>query len=66
MGRDSKYVLCPFYKDETAHAIRCEGLISEACVNNFQAPTQKKEHEKNICCKKYKECRLFKALEEKY
>lgn len=57
---------CPYYKDETSHSIRCEGIISEACVNNFRGPQLKKEYERNHCDSKYQDCKLCKALESKY
>ena len=62
----SQYVLCPFYKDETVNTIRCEGLISEACSNNFQNKGEKQAHWENFCCKHYELCPYAQKLYEKY
>lgn len=66
MSRDSADVKCPFYKDDTSHSIRCEGLVSEACVNNFRGPQIKKEYQNKYCCRDYEDCDHSKALNLKY
>ena len=43
-------VLCPFYKDETRNSIRCEGIVSDACVNNYADVNGKRAHKRNYCC----------------
>ena len=53
-------VLCPFYKGETRNTIKCEGVISSTCSNNFSMTKTKKEHYEEYCCGKYK------VLERKY
>ena len=62
----SQEVLCPFYKDETKNTIRCEGLISDACINNFVNKKEKKEHKEIYCCDDYKKCPIAEALYLKY
>lgn len=66
MSRDAKEVKCPFYKDETSHAIRCEGIISEACNNNFRGPQIKKAHKDKYCNNGYEECEYGKSVMRKY
>jgi len=62
----SQNVLCPFYKDETSITIRCEGLISDACVETFANKKEKREHWKKYCCSEYKVCPLATFLYGKY
>lgn len=62
----SQDVICPFYKDETANTIRCEGVISDACVNNFINKSEKKGHREIYCCDDYEKCPLAEALNMKY
>ena len=59
-------VKCPFYKDETRNSIRCEGIVSVACNNNFENSRQKKEHKKRYCCADFDSCLLNKAVMLKY
>ena len=66
MQYGSEKVLCPFYKDETRNSIRCEGVISVACVNNFEIVEDKKQHLEMYCCSDYEKCPQAKALYEKY
>ncbi len=63
---ESKEVKCPFYKDETAEAIRCEGTISVACANNFRGREKKQSYKKQYCNTKYKDCEHYKAVAKKY
>lgn len=62
----SQDVKCPFYKDETKNTIRCEGIFSAALSNNFDSAQSKKEHVKKYCCKHFKECSLYKVVNQKY
>ena len=66
MQYGSEKVLCPFYKDETRNSIRCEGVISVACISNFAETEQKKQHSEKFCCLHYEECPLAEALYKKY
>lgn len=66
MSRDNKLVLCPFYKDDTSHSIRCEGIITEGCSNNFRGDQQKKEHINKYCKMNYNDCEYCKAVMKKY
>ncbi len=66
MQYGSEKVLCPFYKDETRNSIRCEGVISVACANNFDVTAAKNQHLEQYCCSDYKKCPQAKALYQKY
>ena len=66
MQYGSEKVLCPFYKDETKNSIRCEGVISVACINNFAETDDKKQHLEEYCYTHYKRCPHANALYKKY
>ena len=66
MDYGSQDVVCPFYKDERGNTIRCEGLVSVACVNNFINKGQKISHLKKYCCSEYESCPLAIAIDYKY
>lgn len=59
-------VLCPFYKDETERAIRCEGAISDTCTNTFKGSGEKNTHKEIYCCKDYNQCEHSKGVMNKY
>ena len=58
-------VECPFYKKEDRQVIYCSGIIDNSSVHlAFGYPTDCKEYKKKICSGNYKECRVFRMLEE--
>lgn len=59
-------VKCPFYKDETKNSIKCEGIVSVACINNFDNAREKKKHKAKYCCDQYNSCPLNKSIMLKY
>lgn len=66
MQYGAENVLCPFYKVETRNTVKCEGVISATCSNNFSTTKTKKEHYEEKCCNKYRDCKLYRILEEEY
>lgn len=66
MQYGSEKVKCPFYKEDTKNSIRCEGVISIACSNNFEAAEKKRQHLELYCEKEYEKCPHAKVLYEKY
>lgn len=66
MPTESKEVKCPFYKDETPEAIRCEGVISVACINNFRGRETKQKHKRRYCNTEYEDCEHYKTVIKKY
>lgn len=67
MSRDAKEIICPFYKDETNDSIRCEGYISDTCLNTFNDISRKTKHRESYCKTfDYFKCILADSLIEKY
>lgn len=62
-------VLCPFYRSTVPKdkKIRCEG-ISEVCTTHLAFSTRKnyENHLHGCCCKRYRDCLLFRVLWQKY
>lgn len=64
----SKYWLasnaaCPFYKDESATMVRCDGWVPEA-VNHlaFANRDTAKSYKKEFCRGDFKHCAIYHAL----
>ena len=66
MEYGAELVQCPFYKNESKNSIRCEGVISITCSNNFNTSTEKKKHLEKHCCDKYEDCEIYKVVCKKY
>ena len=66
MEKEYDTVKCPFYKDETKNTIRCEGIFTNAISNNFEYSGQKRKHRDAYCCKKYRDCTLYRVVTSKY
>lgn len=63
----SEDVKCPFYRQETRNAIKCEGVFCETCTFNFADQIKKKEHKKKYCNHfNYKKCPHAKKVIIKY
>lgn len=63
----SRYVLCPFYKADSKHALKCEGIVPRSSINiTFDTDKKKSNYMKKMCCVDYKECRIAQALYKKY
>lgn len=64
-----KVVKCPFYRNAEGKRIICEGVISRTTTHiSFEAPTDKKNYFKNLCCsiKGCKVCPIHKMLDGEY
>ena len=59
-------VKCPFYFKDTRNTIKCEGIITSTCINTFGTAKTKKDHYEEKCCNKYRGCKLYRVLEQKY
>ena len=66
MEYGAENVKCPFYKSETRNTVKCEGIISETCSNNFSTSKIRRKHYKEKCCNNYKQCKIYRVLELKY
>jgi hypothetical protein len=64
----SKYVMCPFYHNEDALIIYCEGVTDGTVIHlAFNDKDQKKDYKKEYCCTpRYEKCLLCKMLNSKY
>lgn len=62
----SEDVKCPFYKQETRSAIKCEGDFAESCTYGFKNPDKKKKHKERYCNTDYKKCPHYSEVEAKY
>ena len=60
-------VICPFYKEEDKLIIKCEGIVSQVCSQQFRTQKRKEAAKENFCnTYNYKSCPHFKAVEVKY
>lgn len=58
---------CPFFLSSGKKKISCEG-ITDGCTTNLTFISQQKRnlHRKIFCDARYKNCEIFRMLEEKY
>lgn len=58
---------CPYFCSNTNREIRCEG-ITDGCTTVLRFNSQKKRnlHRRIFCDAKFKNCEIFRMLEEKY
>lgn len=63
----SSDILCPFYHDDDAQKIKCEGVVDGNTIHvTFGSSTKARQYKRDYCCKEYKECRIAKMLYAKY
>lgn len=58
---------CPFFQHSNKQKITCEG-ITDGCITNLEFKTKEKRnrHRRQFCDSEYKNCKIYKVLEEKY
>lgn len=58
---------CPYFRSSDKREITCEG-IADGCITALKFESQKKRnlHRSVFCDAKYKNCEIFRMLEEKY
>ncbi len=58
---------CPFFLSSSQRKISCEG-ITEDCITclSFSSQQKRNSHRKLFCDARYRNCEIFKMLEEKY
>ncbi len=68
MTWNSKFVVCPFYKNDTTNSIVCEGLEKNTTlVQNFGDVKRKREYLSAICCaRSWCLCYIAEMLNKKY
>lgn len=60
-------IKCPFYKEQAARSISCEGLTDDSIIKLwFTSPKSKCLHMDIFCSKRYKNCEIYTMLEKKY
>lgn len=63
----SSLARCPFFKKTDEREIFCEGVVERGTVRLvFSSPVQKKRYFERNCCENFKNCTLFRAVNEKY
>ena len=65
----STEVVCPFYTQEQALRIHCEGITAGSSIQvSFYKEFLKKLHRRNYCCKtsNYEKCPLYEAIAKQY
>ena len=64
----SKYAICPFYHNEDALIIYCEGVTDDTVIHlAFSKKEDKQEYKKALCCTPhYGKCLLANMLDSKY
>ncbi len=62
----SANVKCPFYDEETRNKIKCEGVFSKTCDQNFETSIKKKKHKEKYCNKDFYSCPHYKQVRPKY
>ena len=64
---DDVDAICPYFQRSEKRKISCEG-ITDGCVTNLEFETKEKRNlQRNLFCNdKYKNCEVYRMLEEKY
>lgn len=67
MRAEGSLILCPFYKSHEAVRIYCEG-VRDDCRNGlwFFRKEPRRQYMSEFCKKDYKECMIYRMLEQKY
>lgn len=67
MNYSDKNVKCPFFvSSRQPRVIKCEGIISEQCQNEFSTDFNRRAHFEKYCCGDYKNCPIAKIIIKKY
>lgn len=77
MGSGRQYddvdAICPFFILSKPNSITCEGIKDKTSLTlSFRTdtgqsiPKDRKDYRTKFCDKNYKDCKIFKLLEEKY
>jgi len=66
MHYDSARTLCPFYIDETARKVSCEGVGCNKLTLVFGTSTEKMSHKRRKCDGDYRSCDIYKLINGKY
>lgn len=64
---DDVHAICPYFHSSNKRKISCEG-ITDGCTTTLEFESQEKRnmHRRIFCDAKYKNCEIYRMLEEKY
>lgn len=65
----SSVIVCPFYNQETALKIYCDGINTHCSTQvSFVEKLHKESHEKQFCKElhKYNSCPIYQAINKQY
>jgi hypothetical protein len=64
---DDVNAICPYFQRSDKRKICCEG-VADGCTTNLEFETKAKRnlHRRVFCDAKYKNCEVYRMLEEKY
>lgn len=64
---DDVNAICPFFLSGDKQRIVCEGLIGRSrCINQFDYGKEREQYRNQYCDRDYDQCRIYRALMEKY
>ncbi len=64
---DDVNAVCPFFRASDKRKITCEGITDKCIINlEFKNGAERDLHRKVFCDAKYKNCEMYRAIEEKY
>lgn len=66
MHYDSARTRCPFYVDETAKKVSCEGIGCNKLSLVFVSAAEKAVHKRHLCNGNYEQCDIFALINKKY
>lgn len=64
---DDVNAICPYFQGSEKKKISCEG-ITDGCKTTleFRSGKERNQHRELFCNSKYRNCEIYKMLEEKY
>ncbi len=64
---DDVNAVCPYFKGSGERKVICEGITDECkTILAFNSRETRDNHRKLFCDHKYKNCEIYRAVEEKY
>lgn len=60
-------VKCPFYIFSSTNRMKCEGVDKTNRIHLVFGDSERaRDYLNRYCCKNYKQCRIYRMLDEKY
>jgi hypothetical protein len=58
---------CPYFKGSGERKVMCEGITDDCnTILDFRNRESRNKHRELFCDRKYENCEIYRALEEKY